>query len=35
MSPDPVLEDMLKQMGVTVMAEVTPFFPEAGAYRHH
>jgi len=34
-SPDPVLEDMLKQMGLSVIKEVTPFFPELGAYHHH
>jgi len=32
LSPDPVLEKMLEQMGLTVMVEVTPFFPELGAY---
>jgi len=32
LSPDPVLEKMLEHMGLTVMAEVTPFFPELGAY---
>jgi len=35
LSTDPVLEDMLKQMGLNVVNEVTPFFPEAGAYNHH
>ncbi len=34
LSPDPVLEKMLKQMGLTVIAEVAPFFPELGAYHH-
>lgn len=34
-SPDPVLEDMLKQMGLRVIQEVAPFFPEVGAYHHH
>jgi urease accessory protein len=34
LSPDPVLEKMLEHMGLTVMAEVTPFFPELGAYHH-
>jgi len=32
LSPDPVLEKMLEHMGLTVIAEVTPFFPELGAY---
>ena len=32
LSPDPVLENMLKQMGLKVSPEVTPFFPETGAY---
>jgi len=32
LSPDPVLAKMLEQMGLTVMVEVTPFFPELGAY---
>lgn len=35
LSPDPVLEKMLQQMGLTVTADVTPFFPERGAYHHH
>jgi urease accessory protein len=35
LSPDPVLEKMLKQMGLTVIAETAPFFPEMGAYHHH
>ncbi|AFZ43698.1 UreE urease accessory domain-containing protein [Halothece sp. PCC 7418] len=34
LSPDPVLEKMLQQMGLTVIAEMTPFFPELGAYHH-
>jgi len=35
LSPDPVLEDMLRQLGVEVTAEVAAFAPEAGAYGHH
>ncbi|MDR9402243.1 MAG: urease accessory protein UreE [Halothece sp. Uz-M2-17] len=35
LSPDPVLEKMLQQMGLTMIAEETPFFPELGAYHHH
>jgi urease accessory protein len=35
LSPDPVLEKMLKQMGLTVRGEMAPFFPEIGAYHHH
>jgi len=34
LSPDPVLEKMLEHMGLTVIAEVIPFFPELGAYHH-
>ncbi len=34
-SPDPVLQSMLTHLGLTVQAEVTPFYPETGAYRHH
>lgn len=33
--PDPVLEKMLIQMGLTVTAEIAPFYPEIGAYGHH
>ncbi|MEB3355197.1 MAG: urease accessory protein UreE [Synechococcales bacterium] len=32
LSPDPVLQQMLEQMGLTVVDEVCPFQPEAGAY---
>jgi urease accessory protein len=35
LSPDPVLKNMLVQMGLTVMDEVQPFLPETGAYHHH
>ena len=34
LSPDSVLEDMLKQQGLQVKSEVAPFEPEAGAYGH-
>ncbi|MEL7507101.1 MAG: urease accessory protein UreE [Cyanobacteria bacterium J06554_1] len=35
LAPDPVLESMLHQLGVTVIAETKPFQPESGAYGHH
>ncbi len=31
-SPDSVLEDMVKQMGLTITQEIVPFQPERGAY---
>ncbi|MEM9485752.1 MAG: urease accessory protein UreE [Cyanobacteria bacterium P01_F01_bin.116] len=34
LSPDPVLESMLKHFEVTVTAEIAPFQPESGAYGH-
>jgi urease accessory protein len=34
LSPDPVLETMLHQLGVEVIAEIAPFEPERGAYGH-
>ncbi len=34
LSPDPVLQAMLEQMGVQVQEEVVPFQPETGAYSH-
>lgn len=34
LSPDPVLQAMLVQMGVQVQEEVVPFQPETGAYSH-
>ena len=34
LSPDPVLQAMLEQLGVKVKEEVVPFQPETGAYRH-
>lgn len=35
LSPDSVLQAMLEQLGVAVTAEIAPFNPETGAYRHH
>lgn len=35
LSPDPVLEAMLKQLGLFIVTEVAPFNPEVGAYHHH
>jgi len=35
LSPDPVLQAMLEQMGVTITQELVPFKPERGAYGHH
>ncbi len=34
LSPDPVLQIMLEQLGVKVREEVVPFQPEVGAYGH-
>ncbi|MBD0335876.1 MAG: urease accessory protein UreE [Cyanobacteria bacterium Co-bin13] len=34
LEPDPVLEDMLHQLGLALKAEIAPFQPEAGAYVH-
>jgi urease accessory protein len=34
LSPDPVLQAMLEQLGVEVKQEVVPFQPESGAYGH-
>jgi urease accessory protein len=34
LSPDPVLEGMLVQLGLQVAHEVAPFRPQAGAYSH-
>jgi urease accessory protein len=34
LSPDPVLEAMLVQLGLQVVAEIAPFRPQAGAYSH-
>jgi urease accessory protein len=33
--PDPVLQDLLIQRGLTVSAVIRPFQPQAGAYEHH
>jgi urease accessory protein len=35
LSPDPVLQSMLEHLGVNVVAETVPFYPETGAYHHH
>jgi urease accessory protein len=35
LSPDSVLEDMVLQMGLSVIQETQPFQPETGAYHHH
>jgi urease accessory protein len=35
LSPDDVLQEMLIQMGLEVMAEIVPFQPEIGAYQHN
>lgn len=34
-APDHVLQEMLENLGIKVMAETVPFFPEEGAYGHH
>jgi urease accessory protein len=34
LSPDPVLQAMLEQLGVEVREEIVPFQPETGAYGH-
>ncbi|MEI6429729.1 MAG: urease accessory protein UreE [Pseudanabaena sp. ELA607] len=34
-APDQVLEDMVRQMGLEITAEVAPFQPESGAYHSH
>jgi urease accessory protein len=34
LSPDPVLQHMLEQLGVAITEEMTPFYPEKGAYGH-
>jgi urease accessory protein len=33
-SPDNVLQAMLEQLGLEVKAEISPFYPETGAYGH-
>ncbi len=35
LSPDPVLEAMLVQLGLDVEVAILPFQPEMGAYGHH
>ena len=35
LTPDSVLENMVLQMGLTVVHETQPFQPESGAYHHH
>lgn len=35
LSPDPVLQGMLEQLGLQVSESLLPFQPETGAYRHH
>jgi urease accessory protein len=35
LAPDPVLEDMLATLPVTVETITAPFFPERGAFHHH
>jgi len=35
LSPDPVLQGLLKQLGLQVTESILPFQPEAGAYGHH
>ncbi|MER3491819.1 MAG: urease accessory protein UreE [Mastigocladus sp. ERB_26_2] len=35
LSPDPVLQAMLQQLGVEIKEEISPFQPEVGAYGHH
>jgi urease accessory protein len=32
LSPDPVLQDLLLHLGLQVVEDVSPFFPEGGAY---
>ncbi|NJK27750.1 MAG: urease accessory protein UreE [Coleofasciculaceae cyanobacterium SM2_3_26] len=35
LSPDPVLKHLLVHLDVEVLEEMTPFYPEAGAYHHN
>lgn len=35
LAPDPVLQQMLEQLGVAIKAEMLPFQPEIGAYHQH
>jgi urease accessory protein len=34
LSPDPILQSMLEQLGLKVILEEVPFQPESGAYGH-
>jgi len=34
LSPDSVLKGMLAQLGLEIKEEITPFYPETGAYGH-
>ncbi|MCG5060114.1 MAG: urease accessory protein UreE [Limnoraphis sp. WC205] len=34
LSPDSVLESMLVKMGLEILEEIAPFYPEKGAYGH-
>jgi urease accessory protein len=34
LSPDPVLQAMLEQLGLQIQTEIAPFQPESGAYGH-
>ncbi|WP_413159955.1 urease accessory protein UreE [Capilliphycus salinus ALCB114379] len=35
LSPDSVLESMLVKLGLEMIEEIAPFYPEKGAYGHH
>lgn len=35
LNPDPVLMELLVQLGLSVIEEIAPFQPEAGAYGNH
>jgi urease accessory protein len=35
LAPDPVLQDMLEHLGMTVTEVLDTFHPEVGAYSHH
>lgn len=35
LSPDSVLESMLVKLGLEMIEEIAPFYPEKGAYQHH
>jgi urease accessory protein len=34
LTPDPVLQRMLTQLGLKVVVEIAPFLPQGGAYSH-